>query len=166
LNSIYLLSVWLHIVAAVVWIGGMLFMTFVMMPVVRDPHYAATAVALVGPIGRRFRVITWALLFGLVATGLINASFRGVTWSSCLDLAFWSGRFGMILAVKLAVFTAMVVLSLVHDFVIGPRAGIATGTDADSGRARLHRRRATVLGRINIVLGLVVIALAAMLVRF
>ena len=58
--------------------------------------------------------------------------------------------------------TAMLVVSAVHDFVLGPRAGRAT---AGSARAIQLRRQAAVLARINALLGVVAVVAAVRLAR-
>jgi putative copper export protein len=45
--GIYLLSVWLHIMAAVVWVGGTIFLVIVLVPAIRRPEFGGFAVALI-----------------------------------------------------------------------------------------------------------------------
>ena len=51
---LYQLSVFLHILSAIVWIGGMLFLPLVVVPATRGLPSAERA-ALFGVVGRRFR---------------------------------------------------------------------------------------------------------------
>jgi hypothetical protein len=53
----------------------------------------------------------------------------------------------------------------VHDFVVGPRATRAIAADARSPAAQRERRRASVLGRLNVVPALLLVGAGVMLVR-
>ncbi len=163
--SLYLVSVWLHLLAAIAWIGGMLFMSLVLIPVMRQRGDSQLAASLIGPVGRRFRSMSWLLLAVLVLTGLVNASYRGVALSSYVDPQFWAGRFGSLLAVKLLVFVAMLGLSVAHDFFIGPRARTVAAGESNPSEAEVYRRWATRLGRLNLALGLIIVAIAVALAR-
>ena len=192
LNTVilYQLSVFLHILSAIVWIGGMLFLALVVVPVTRGLPPAERA-ALFGAIGRRFRAVGWACIGVLLVTGTINTAYRGVTWENLFTAELWASPFGTTLALKLAVVVVMLGLSVYHDFVIGPRSvrALEQATTHGSGRrhvvsrstgaaghrdaarpdlmheARRLRRHASVVGRLEAILALVVLALAIMLVR-
>lgn len=56
MHTLYLVSVWLHIVAAMTWIGGMIFLVAVLVPMLRRPERRAQAAELFGILGVRFRV--------------------------------------------------------------------------------------------------------------
>jgi putative copper export protein len=179
---LYQLSVFLHILSAVIWIGGMLFLALVVVPATRGLPPAERA-ALFGVLGRRFRAVGWACIAVLLVTGVVNAAYRGVTLENVGSAALWSSPFGTTLALKLGVVALLLGLSAYHDFVIGPRSvrllEPATGRgpdDVGSPRtppdrpdvlqeaARL-RRRASLIGRAEAILALVVLVLAIMLVR-
>ena len=144
----------------------MLFLAPVTVPVARKLQPAERG-ALVGAIGRRFRVVGWVCIVLLIATGVINTSYRGVTWESIASGQLLAGDFGRLLTAKLGLVVAMIVLSAVHDFVIGPASTRALERKDPGGihEAAVLRRRASWLGRLNALLALVVIALAVALVR-
>jgi putative copper resistance protein D len=162
----YQLSTLLHVLSAIDWVGGMLFLALVVVPVARKLQPAERGV-LVGAIGRRFRVVGWACIALLIVTGVVNTSYRGVTWDSIASGRFVASDFGRLLAVKVGLVVVMIVLSAVHDFAIGPASTRALERkDADAAReAAALRRKASWLGRLNAVLALVVVALAVALVR-
>jgi copper resistance protein D len=66
----------LHVAAAITWIGGMLFIALVVVPVTRGLEDVALRRRLVQATGRRFRVVGWLALGVLVATGLVNLALR------------------------------------------------------------------------------------------
>lgn len=162
----YQLSVFVHILSAIVWIGGMLFLALVIVPVARDLPPGQRA-ALLGSLGRRFRVVGWVCIALLVTTGVLNAGFRGVTWESVLTGRVLASWFGQLLMVKVVLVAGMVGLSIVHDFAIGPASvrALERSQPAAADEAARLRRRASWLGRLNTVLALLVVAIAVALVR-
>jgi hypothetical protein len=182
---LYQLSVFLHLLSAMIWIGGMLLLALAVVPTTRAVPPAERA-ALFGAVGRRFRAIGWACIGVLIVTGAINSVCRGVTWENVLTAALWGSPFGTSLALKLGVVAVMLGLSASHDFVIGPRSvrileqvlpDEGGRPEAEAGKAasaaigaafkeaeRL-RKPASAIGRLTAILALVDLALAGMLVR-
>ncbi|MCC7372215.1 MAG: DUF4149 domain-containing protein [Chloroflexi bacterium] len=161
---LYQLSVFLHILSAIIWIGGMFFLALVVVPVTRPLPQQQRAM-LFGAVGRRFRTVGWVCIGLLLVTGTINAVYRGVSWSNLFSSELWGSPFGTTLALKLGVVALMLALSFYHDFVMGPhsvRVAEAGGAPAESERLR---KTASMLGRLEAILALVVVALAIMLVR-
>jgi uncharacterized membrane protein len=160
---LYQLSVYVHILSAIVWIGGMLFLPLVIVPATRGVPPAERA-ALFSVVGRRFRTVGWTCIVLLLVTGTINVSYR-VTWDSLLSSALWTSTFGLTLAAKLSVVAVMLALSVYHDFFLGPRSVLVTRRAPASDEAHGLRRLASRIGRVEAILALLVIALAVMLVR-
>jgi putative copper export protein len=157
---LYQLSVFLHILSAIVWIGGMLFLALVIVPATRGLPPPDRS-ALFSAVGRRFRAVGWVCIGLLLLTGIVNSAYRGVTLDNVLTAELWTSPFGRVLSLKLAVVAVMLTLSLYHDFVIGPRSvRVTTGPQAQQ-----LRRLASYVGRIEAILALIVVALAIMLVR-
>ncbi len=167
---LYQISVFLHILSAVIWIGGMFFLALVVVPTTRGLTPSERA-ALFGAVGRRFRMVGWVCIGVLLVTGAVNSAYRGVTLENLFSAALWGSPFGTTLALKLGVMAVMLGLSVYHDFAIGPRSVrvLAQATETPTPDllelARRLRVRASVIGRIEAVLALVVLALAIMLVR-
>ncbi|HXF82046.1 MAG TPA: CopD family protein, partial [bacterium] len=122
----YQVSVFLHLVAATVWVGGLLFLALVAVPVARGLPPGERA-SLIAALGRRFLPVAWAALAALVVTGFINLGYRGVTWESAASGHLFAGSFGRILAVKLVLVVAALTLSALHDFVLGPASSRPAG---------------------------------------
>ena len=131
---------WLHVMAAITWIGGMLFIALVLVPVTRRVGDPALRTRLVQEAGQRFRTVGWIALGLLLLSGLGNLWFR--------PYLLGVGRFQW----KLGLVVLALVLSAVHDFVLGPRAG-RPGADP------ALRVRASWLARANVV----VVVLAVLL---
>jgi hypothetical protein len=73
--------------------------------------------------------------------------------------------FGHAVVCKLGLFALALVVSAIHDFVVGPRATLAVEHDPRSPAADKLRRQASLLGRANAFLALLLVALGVILVR-
>jgi uncharacterized membrane protein len=129
-----------HLLAVVTWVGGMLFIALVLVPVTRRLEDAALRTRLVQAAGRRFRTVGWIALAVLVATGLGHLAVRPELLAA--------PRFH----VKAALVAVALGLSAIHDFVLGPRAGRPDATPA-------ARRRASWLARLNVLVALAIAGL-------
>jgi len=165
MRLIYLTSVWFHVLAAVIWVGGTLFLALVLVPAVRRPEFRTVAGPMIRWTALRFRWIGWLCFVIFIATGSVNLWFRGVTGGDLSSAIFWRTSFGSVLALKLSTFALVVALSAIHDFVIGPRAAAAWESDAASPASARLRRQAVLIARIDLLLALIAIGLGIMLVR-
>lgn len=163
MSTLYFLSVTLHVLAALLWLGGMFFLAVVGGPALRELEDPALRARLFHRLGERFRRVGWIAIAVLVATGLANLHFRGLLSTGVLgDPAFWAGRYGRTLAWKLGIVAAMIAISAIHDFVEGPRAARHR---PGSPEALAARRRSAWLARANAVLGLGLVWFAVHLAR-
>jgi uncharacterized membrane protein len=131
---------WLHVLGAITWIGGMLFIALVVVPVTRRLDDAALRGRLVQEVGRRFRTVGWIALGLLILTGLGHLALRPYL----LGVPRFQWKLGLVLLA--------LALAVVHDFVLGPRAG-RPGADP------AIRVRASWLARLNVLVVLIVVAL-------
>ena len=161
---LYYASVSVHVLAAMLWLGGMFSLAVVGAPVLRRIEPPALRQRLFQELGRGYRRVGWWAIGVLVLTGVANLHFRGwLRWQGALgDADFWRTGVGHALAVKLAAVGTMIVVSVVHDFVLGPAAGRAV---AGSASAVALRRRAALLARLNAAVGVVVVLAAVRLAR-
>jgi uncharacterized membrane protein len=135
-----------HWLGAVIWIGGNFFLALTG-PAARtqSPPEGLQSMRL---MGLRFRWISWIAVAILVLTGIGNLYYAG--WLAHFTQALQTVPF---LEWKLSVVTLMIVVKVLHDFVVGPRA-------ARNPQNRRWWTAAMVLGRGNVVLGIVVLYLA------
>jgi putative copper resistance protein D len=164
MRGIYLANVTLHVLAAVFWLGGMFFFGTVGAPVLRGIEPLELRQRLFTILGIRFRGLAWWAIAVLVVTGIVNLRYRGwLAWDGVLGSgAFWATPAGHALGWKLGLVAAMIIVSAVHDFVLGPRAGQAAPS---SGEAMALRGRAAWVARINALLGVALVAAAVRLAR-
>jgi copper resistance protein D len=162
---LYLLSVWLHILATAAWIGGMVFIAFVLVPITRNPEYRPISASLLQLAGARLRWIGWTSLILLILTGVANLSFRGFRWSEVASGSIWAGSFGQMLGAKLMLVAVILLLSALHDFRIGPQAAKLMAEAPEARQAQQLRKAASWIGRANFLLAIMVVALAVVMIR-
>ena len=160
----YWIFVTIHVLAALLWLGGMFFLAVVGAPVLRKIEPAALRQQLFSEIGIAFRRVGWIALSILVASGTVLLYYRGfLRWEGVFgDAGFWSTGTGTALAWKLGAVTAMLLIQGTHDFVLGPAASRAV---PGSPEALGLRRRAALLARGGALLGLVIVLAAVRLAR-
>jgi uncharacterized membrane protein len=141
-----LVVLWVHVLAAITWIGGMLFIALILVPVARRLEDQALRARLVRETGLRFRTVGWIALGLLVVTGLVNLWMH----PGLLSSPRFHGKLGLVVLT--------LILSAFHDFVLGPRAG-APGADPSA------RVRASWIARLNVLVVLVIVLLALSLFR-
>jgi len=160
---LYYLNVTIHVLAAFLWLGGMFFLAVVGAPALRAVEPPQLRQQLFNALGTRFRYAGWVAIGVLLVTGVVNMSYRGwLGWSVLGSSNFWRTGTGKALAVKLAAVVLMVSWSLVHDFVLGPRAGRAQPGTPEAIRLR---KRSAWNARIEALIGLILIIAAVRVTR-
>ncbi len=159
----YYISVYVHVLAAIFWLGGMFFLAVVGAPVLRRVEPATLRASLFRQLGGHFRTAGWIAIALLVVTGITNLMSRGLFSTSVLgDVGFWRTPLGIALAVKLICVMLMIVLSALHDFWLGPAAG---RVDPDTPEATRLRHTSSWVARVNAIIGLVLLYAAVHLAR-
>jgi putative copper export protein len=111
----------LHVLAAMGWVGGQLLLSLVVLPVLREAAGPAVRGPLIRKTAKRFgAVANGVLLPTLLVTGLALASHRGVTIGSLDDPGY-----GRLLGTKLVLVLVSVVLAAIHGIVAMSRPGAA-----------------------------------------
>jgi uncharacterized membrane protein len=150
----------LHLLAAVTWIGGMMFLSIVLAPLVRGRKAAPEFMALFRSAALRFRPIVWGAIAVLLATGPMLLSLRGIHVTSP---ASWPG----IVTVKLMLVALLLFLTLLHDLVFGPQVSRVSAIP-DSQRTSSEQvvfKTARWLPRVSLLIALAVVIAATMLAR-
>jgi uncharacterized membrane protein len=153
---------WLHLLAAMFWVGGQIFLVAVVLPALRRAVAPDERARLAAAVGRQYLYTAWIALTVLVGTGIANAVLGGVTWASLTDTTY-----GHILAVKAALVMVVLALTAVHGLYYGGRLEeLARHARADARAAARYKtlqRRSVRLSAINLFLNLVIVLLAAQL---
>ena len=160
----YQAIVYIHVISAITWLGGMLFLAMVMVPLARRD--AGVGFAVLRSAADKFVPIAWASMVVLASTGAYLAwTHWGVRPSTFFG---GDGHFLQFLQMKTGLFIIVIVLSLAHDFWLGPRmmnrldAARASGSPLPTGPARFFVQWAA---RTNLLLVLAVVALAVVMTR-
>lgn len=145
-----------HLVFAVIWVGGMIYTHFVFMPSMEavDPPQRPR---LLGGAAKRFTIIAWLSTVVLLITGLVRTP-----GSMLMDT---STRYGSILTIKLFVFAAMIVIGFIITFRVAPQLRRhAPGPGQPPPAPFLAAQRSIkILSGVNMVLGAVVLLLVTLL---
>jgi uncharacterized membrane protein len=136
---------YLHVLGAVIWIGGLAYQVHVLLPAARRGAVAPFADA-----ARRARPVTWTAIAVVVLTGFYN-----VTQLDDLTRVMESGA-GLMLAGKFILVILAVALTSQRDFaqVTLLNAALASGGDSSKALRAIAR-----LDRVVLLLALVVIYL-------
>lgn len=162
-STLYYANVTLHVLAALMWLGGMFFLAIVGAPALRGIEPPRLRQQLFQALGTRFRRAGWVAITILVATGFGNLYFRGwLHWNVLGDGDFWRTGTGTALGVKLGCVTVMILLSAIHDFFLGPRAG---RLQPGSPEAIRLRRLSALTARSEALVGLILVIAAVRLAR-
>ncbi len=138
----------LHIMAAVVAVGGTVFVVFYLRPQAMAVLEPPQVGALMGAIAMRFRWAAWTAVVVFVVTGLYLATeVRGITTVDAL----FDTSFGRTLFLK-----SLLALVLI--------AGVLAGT-LPLAWLGWARQRALPIMRMNIVIAAIIVLLAAFMVR-
>jgi putative copper resistance protein D len=159
----YYTTVTIHVLAALLWLGGMFFLAVVGAPVLRRIEDVRLRRDLFKQLGVQFRNVGWMAIGVLLVTGVLNMHFRGVlSWPTLSDPAFWATRYGTALGWKLGAVAVMLGIQAVHDFWFGPASSRA---EPGTPEAIALRRRAALLARLNALVGVVLVIAAVRLAR-
>ena len=156
-TAMYVLSDWLHLLAASAWTGGltMLAVARVFMLTSPDPVQRAE---LLGGVITRFHVVALVSVGVLIGTGVINSLTQLGGVSDLLTTGY-----GNVLLAKLGLLLPMLALAAMNALWARPRIIAAARARLADAAATLERRF-RVLVRVEALMGILVVAVAALLV--
>ena len=140
---------WLHVVSAVVWVGGLAYQSHVLLPLARRGEVATFAEAT-----RRARAVTWTAISLVVLTGFYN-----ITQLGPLERVMQSGA-GLMVVGKFILVIAMAAIMGQRDFaqLTLLRAALASGGDPQPALRSITRmdRAVLAIALVVIYLGLAI----------
>jgi len=148
----------LHILAAIAWIGGMMFLSLVLAPLVRSRKAVPEVMALFRSAALRFRILVWVAIGILLTTGPMLLAQRGI---DITNPATWPG----IVTIKLGLVTLLLVLNFSHDLLPRPKVSQGSAISAASRTAweQTVVQTARWLPRLSLLVSLAVVVAAAVL---
>ena len=153
------MSTWIgliHLFAAAVWIGGMIYMNIVLMPSLAaiDPPQRGR---LVGAVAKKFTIVSWLSVVALASTGLLRTP-----GPLLFDTA---SPYGRLLTVKLLLFGVMIAIGAVITFGFAPKLHrFAPKPGEPPAREFLAAQRGVkLLSGTNTLLGVTVLVLVTVL---
>ena len=115
-----ILSLWLHLIAIAVWLGGIVFFLVVFAPAVRELN-PGTGIQALNQGRINLEAVSWAAITLVLITGIVNLILRKQA-SAATEGEFYTA----ILSVKLFLFLAMVVHHCLQVFKYAPSIGALT----------------------------------------
>lgn len=160
----YSWAVFFHLILVSFWLGGMLFTAAVLVPATRK-KLAGHKTLLFTELGYRFSRLSWIIFPLLVLTGILALTGRDFALDTILSADFWKTTYGGRLFIKLHVFGLVLIVSGIHDFWLGPKAVQLMDSEPGTSKCNIYRKATSWIGRVNLILGLVILAYAVKLVR-
>lgn len=117
--SVRLFILWLHLLAAVVWVGGLLFFLLVATPTLTRATSVREQVRVGLSLEVRFRYVMWPAVGIVLFTGLYNVMH--VLYTTSLAGGRIPSLFVRILGIKLVLVLLMIVIQAVQHFVVRPQ---------------------------------------------
>ena len=146
-GGVALASDWVHVVAASVWAGGLVFLLIALWRAQSEERWQFTARAV-----PRFSVLAVVSIATLLTAGVVNGFLEVGSWRG-----LWETTYGQLLLVKVALVLPVLALGAFNNRVSVPRlrAKIASA---------LERRRFLVSVAVELVLAVVIVGVTAALV--
>jgi uncharacterized membrane protein len=113
------LILWLHLLAAMTWIGGLVFQVLVVFPTLARAAPTAARLRCALGLEARFRVLLWPAVGLALFTGLVN--LMNVWYATVVTAGSISPTFVPLLSVKLGLVVGMIAVQAVQQLLIYPR---------------------------------------------
>ena len=159
---VHTLAYWLHMLATVIWFGGLSALNLLIIPAARQTLNTGDYALLLGKIQKRLDPVGWFSLVILIATGMVqlsaNSNYRGIL---AVD-----DRWAAAILVKHILFIAVILFSAYMTWILLPslrRLAIKQahiGTDSEITREAMENREVLIM-RINLLLGVLILLLTA-----
>ncbi|MGW8224117.1 MAG: CopD family protein [Anaerolineales bacterium] len=155
------LAYWLHMLATVAWIGGLVALVVLVLPAAKKSLEPATYANFLEQVQRRLDPLAWLSLAILLATGLFQMS-ANPNYTGFLSI---SNRWAVAMLLKHLLFIVMIGISAYLTWGILPalrRIALRQAKGLDSQAAEQLQDRERLLLRLNLVLGILILAMTAL----
>lgn len=151
MDSIEILFAWLHLLGAVIWVGGIIFILYIAIPSSRQV-LGPDAGKLMGEVSKRFTPVANYSILAIVIAGIV------LTWKKGL----WGGSFyfegpqSIILFLKYLLALIMIGIHFYRGLVLAPRI-----TAAEPSQKPWLQKISLNLVKVNLWLGVIILLLSA-----
>jgi uncharacterized membrane protein len=155
------LAYWLHMMATVAWIGGLVTLVVLVLPVARRVLESDSYAIFLEQVQRRLDPLGWLSLAVLLATGLIQLS-ANPNYEGFLSI---SNRWAVVIFIKHILFFGMIGVSAYLTWGILPslrRIALMRAKGIQALDANKLQKRETLLVRINLFLGILILGLTSL----
>jgi len=155
------LAFWLHMLATVAWIGGLVAVVILVLPAAKKTLEPETYANFLEQLQHRLDPLGWMSLAVLLATGLFQMS-ANPNYEGLLSI---SNRWAASMLLKHILFIGMIGISAYLTWGILPalrRIAMRQAKGLDAQDAAQLQKRETFLLRINLVLGVLILGLTAL----
>ncbi|GMR05329.1 MAG: hypothetical protein BMS9Abin24_132 [Thermodesulfobacteriota bacterium] len=148
------IALFLHIISAIFWVGGMLFLVLVIAPYLKTLTDPRDKSKIFQVVGKQFRRWGWVAIITLLVTGpIILYKLYGIPVHRAFSAEVHSTGFGRALGFKLSLVIIIVLSALFHDFWIGPKARSSP----------TFSKLARIFGRTNLLIALLIVIFAVIM---
>ncbi len=154
------LIMWVHLVAASIWVGGSIFIGIVLAPLLKTFSDSIEGrLSIMIRVGRKFNKIAIPSLIALIVTGIYNSS--NLLSKPSLIL---STTYGEILVVKVILVIILLITFAIHVRLIRSEVEkkIESGQISEE-RLQKIRSKIIALGRITVIVSIAILLMAALL---
>jgi len=113
------LILWLHLLAAIIWLGGLVFQVLVVFPTLAWAAPMGERLRFALSLEARFRVILWPAVGLVLFTGLVN--LMNVWYAAVVTAGSISPMFIPLLSVKLGLVIGMIAVQAVQQLLLYPK---------------------------------------------
>lgn len=155
---------WLHMLATVVWIGSLTSLSILVLPAARQILDSQDYAGLLGKIQKRLDPLAWFSLLLLLSTGMVQMA-ASPNYKGFLAV---DDRWAAAILIKHILFAVLILLSAYMTWILLPtlrRQALKstlqkTDPQTETNTGALQRREVFIL-RINLLLGVIILALTA-----
>jgi uncharacterized membrane protein len=148
---------WIHIIAITIWVGPQFMMFFAAIPAIRTIEERQVRARVMRTIVTRYGWLAWAAMLVIILSGISNI-FQVQDIDPTVDIGSSDIRWFHWFSGKMVLVAAMIVLTAVHTFIIGPRQlDLSERDDADEAELSRLRRVSVALSGVVLLLSIAVI---------
>jgi uncharacterized membrane protein len=155
------LAYWLHMLATVIWIGGLCALALLVLPAAHRALDSSAYAGLLAAIQKRLNPLAWLSLLILLATGMFQLSAN----SNYQGFLAIDNRWSLVMLVKHITFLFMVLTSAYLTWGLLPkiqRAALKKARGIGSPESTLLQQREQAIINLNLILGVLILAFTAL----